>query len=112
MSWIIRRAWLAAQLCACSLALGSCAGDSTLQCKKDPITGSDRCERTTSSGGEAAVMAGAAAATWGIAGCTVNACVGAYRCNEKTKQCEPLTCDENAPCPPPYECNPDIHRCE
>jgi hypothetical protein len=99
-------------LAASLLALAGCGGDSSLQCKKDPITGSEQCHRTTSSGGEAAVMAGAAAAGWGIAGCTVNGCLGAYRCNEKTKMCEALSCDENAPCPAPYECNLDSHRCE
>lgn len=95
-----------------SLWVGACGGDTTLQCKKEPITGSDRCQQVSSSGGEAAVMAGVAATSWAVVGCTVNGCTGAYRCNEKTKQCEPFICDENAPCPPPYECNLDTHRCE
>ena len=99
--------------CALSwLSSVSCSGDSTLQCKKDAITGSEQCYRVSDSGGEAAVMAGAATAGWAVAGCTVNGCLGAFRCNEKTKQCEPLHCEENQTCPPPYECNLDIHRCE
>jgi hypothetical protein len=97
---------------SCAALFWSCAGDTSLQCKKDPITGSDRCQPVSSSGGEAAVMAGMATAGWAAAGCTVNGCLGAYRCNGKTKQCEPIECGEDAPCPAPYECNLAIHRCE
>jgi len=103
---------------ACSVALwlwlcaAACGGDTTMPCKKDPITGSEQCGLASSSGGDAAIMAGAAAASWAVVGCTVNGCLGAYTCNPKTKQCEPLVCDENKPCPAPYECNLPIHRCE
>jgi len=94
------------------LAICACAGGSELACKKDPITGSDQCYGTSNSGGEAAVAAGVAAASWAVVGCTVNGCVGPYRCNEKTKMCEPIACSENNACPPAYNCNLTRGRCE
>ena len=95
-----------------ALFLAACGGETTMPCKKDPITGSEQCGLATSSGGEAAVAAGAAAASWAVVGCTVNGCLGAYTCNPKTKLCDPLDCDENKPCPAPYQCNLAIDRCE
>jgi hypothetical protein len=66
----------------------------------------------SSSGGEAAVAATAAAASWGAVGCTVNGCVGAMRCNEDTKRCEPIACSSDDACPSAFECNEERGRCE
>jgi len=108
---------MTSQLFRCGLVLGSCAllmscGTGQLACKRDPITGSEQCQETSGSYGEAAVAAGAATGGWAAVGCTVNGCTMPYRCNTKTKQCEPIRCAEGHSCPPAYTCNMDKNRCE
>jgi hypothetical protein len=79
------------------LCLGACASGPEL-CRRDPITGSKQCQPSGDNYGEAAATAGIASGAWAVAGCTVNGCELPYRCNEKTKQCEPLQCTSNADC--------------
>ncbi|HEX7478634.1 MAG TPA: hypothetical protein VF331_12560 [Polyangiales bacterium] len=90
--------------------LAACGGSTQLVCKRDMITGSDRCQPVSNSGGQAAATAGVAAGAWGIGGCTVNGCTQPYRCNSKTKQCEPLHCTKRADCNG-YDCDLDRGTC-
>jgi hypothetical protein len=101
------RAVLGAALGVC---VAACASGPEV-CRRDVITGTQRCE-TTGGGdyGEAAVTAGAATGAWVAVGCTVNGCELPYRCNEKTKQCEPLQCTSNSDCAG-YGCDQSSGRC-
>ena len=80
-------------------------------CGKDPVSGFDRCWETNNYG-EAAVTSGAAAATWGVAGCTINGCVPPYTCNTKTKLCEPQKCLDDMSCPSGYHCDKTYLQCK
>lgn len=103
------QAWFVALLMLSASALAGC-DPGTEQCRRDPITGSQQCQTSGGDYGEAAVTAGVAAGTWGVVGCTVNGCELPYRCNEKTKQCEPLHCKSDADCSG-YGCDVDEGRC-
>ena len=92
------------------LGIAHCGGNQMV-CKPDELTGVERCEHTSDSMGNAAVAAGAAAATWAVVGCTVNGCAPPTQCNTKTKQCEPIPCDGPSACPTGYECAEDTHTC-
>ena len=98
-----------------ALALGcvlfACASGQV--CRKDPITGSDRCQSSSGDYGEAAATAVAAGASWAVVGCTVNGCEPPYRCNAKTKMCERIACEEGTrSCPPGYSCDPEDKVCK
>lgn len=85
-------------VCSCFVTLtAACAGGREV-CRRDAITGSERCDRVSDDYGEAASTAGVATAAWGVAGCTVNDCRPPYKCNEKTKQCEATVCDKDSDC--------------
>ena len=102
-----------AALCAalgCGL-LFACA--SSEACRRDPITGMQRCQPASGNVGEAVGTAAAATVAWTAVGCTVNGCVAPYRCNESTKACERIRCDEgSASCPPGYACDPEDRVCK
>ena len=89
--------------CSLLLVVLGCAGSGQMLCKRDPITGSERCQQTGGPG-DAAVTGGVAAGVWVAAGCTVNGCEPPFACNAKTKQCERQTCSERVSCPPGYQC--------
>jgi hypothetical protein len=94
------------------LIVTGCAGGTTeLACKRDPTTGSEWCQRTTSSPGDAVLGAGVAAGVYAFTGCTVNGCELPDRCNPVTKRCEPLPCEEAKACPAGYQCQLDTNTC-
>jgi hypothetical protein len=98
--------WLA---CTCAL-LGACASGEA--CRRDPITGSDRCQPASGNAGEAIGTAVAATAAWTAVGCTVNGCEPPFYCNGETKMCERIRCDEGGrSCPPAYVCDLEDHVC-
>jgi hypothetical protein len=104
---------LLASLLACLLAVASGCASGPNVCKKDPITGSRQCQRSSSDPTEAAVTAGAATASWAAVGCTVNGCEPPYTCNPKTKMCERIPCEEGSNrCPPGYLCDPEDQLCK
>ena len=95
-----------------AVALAACASGPSV-CKKDPITGSRQCQRSSGDPAEAAVTAGAATASWAVVGCTVNGCQPPYTCNTKTKLCERITCEEGTKrCPPGYTCDAEDFLCK
>ncbi|HMI91478.1 MAG TPA: hypothetical protein VK509_08955 [Polyangiales bacterium] len=105
------------QLRACCVAwaicalLTGCATESA--CKKDPITGSQRCQNASGDPGQAVGTAAVAAGAWTVAGCTVNGCEPPFTCNAQTKMCERIRCDEGkGACPPAYVCDPEDHVCK
>ena len=103
------RLWLLVFFACTSL---SCAGGYNA-CKKDPITGSERCQPGSSNTGDAVGTAAAAGAVWAVTGCTVNGCEPPLRCNPKTKMCERIPCGEGlGNCPPNLICDPQDHVCK
>jgi hypothetical protein len=98
--------------CGVVLLIAACASG-PMVCKKDPITGSERCQNTSGSPAEAAATAGAATAAWGIAGCTVNGCEPPLQCNPDTKTCVRPHCYEGQnTCPPGYSCDLKDNLCK
>jgi hypothetical protein len=91
------------------IAVGACAGGNEV-CRRDTVTGNERCERVSDNYGEAAASAGVATAAWGVAGCTINDCRPPYKCNEKTKQCEATTCATDRDCAG-FTCDTDRGKC-
>ena len=92
------------------LLAGSCASGQA--CKDDPVTGSPRCQPASSSGGEAAATAVAAAVGTAAVNCTINGYEPPLRCNDETKLCERIRCDEGgSACPAGYLCDPDKKVC-
>jgi hypothetical protein len=79
------------------LLLAACAGGKEV-CRRDAITGNERCQNVGEDYGEAAATAGVATGAWAVAGCTVNDCRPPYKCNPKTKMCEATTCETDAEC--------------
>jgi hypothetical protein len=91
--------------------LGACATGPQV-CRKDPITGSERCQASSGNAGEAAGTVVGAAAAWGVVGCKVNGCEPPFRCNAGTKMCERTPCGEGqGSCPPAYHCDLDDNVC-
>jgi hypothetical protein len=95
-----------AVLLACVLG---CAGSSDVVCSQDPATGFERCQGGAT---EAVVTGTTAAAVWGVKGCTVQGCEPPLRCNEETKLCERVRCNENDACPVGLCCNEETLLCE
>lgn len=67
---------------------------------------------STSSPGTAAVVAGAAAVTWGAVGCQVNGCEPPLICDPGTKLCTRPHCAADGDCGEGRHCNPDTRMCE
>jgi hypothetical protein len=92
--------------------MGACASGPDV-CRRDQITGSERCQPASGDYGEAAATAAAAAVAWTAVGCTVNGCAAPFRCNADTKMCERIPCGEGqGSCPPTYVCDSDDHLCK
>jgi hypothetical protein len=89
----------------------ACGASGQMLCKRDPITGSELCQRATGNYAEAAVNTGVAAGVFGITGCTVNGCPLPTQCNPNTKRCESIRCSESKPCPAGYFCSTDSMLC-
>jgi hypothetical protein len=66
---------------------------------------------SSTSATNAAILAGAAAASWAVVGCKVNGCLLPFRCNEVTKQCERAKCSERQSCPHGWECDSERGDC-
>jgi len=64
------------------------------------------------SGAEAVGTAILAGAAWTAVGCRVNGCNPGYVCNEATRMCEQIRCDEGLSCIEPFECNLEEGVCE
>lgn len=94
-----------------ALAAAACGPSAAMLCKPDPTTGSQQCQATSSSGGDAVVTTGVAAGVYAVTGCTVNGCQLPDTCNPQTKRCEPLPCNETKPCPAGYSCQFDTNTC-
>lgn len=96
-------------LCA-AWAGGGCA--TGVACRTDPVTGSERCQPTSGSYGNAVATVGIAAASWALVGCSVNGCEPPFRCNAESKMCERIPCHEGKNvCPPGYSCDLEDHVC-
>lgn len=96
-------------------ALSACGGAQQGDCYATAGDGTQ--QRTggcfqSNSAADALVAVGVAATATAVVGCTVNGCLPPYRCNEATKLCEMIHCDENEPCPAAYTCDLETHRCE
>jgi hypothetical protein len=103
-------AWIGCTLVVAVATLGACASGES--CSRDQITGMTRCQPSSGDTGEAIGTAVAATAAWAAVGCTVNDCEPPLRCNENTKMCERIRCDEGSNvCPPAYACDPVDHVC-
>jgi hypothetical protein len=94
-----------------SCVLAGCAGSSGYLCRPDPATGSSSCQMASSSPGNAALVTGVAAGVFAVTGCTVNGCEFPYTCNQQSKRCERMQCNEHKPCPGGYNCDPVSLRC-
>jgi hypothetical protein len=96
--------------CAALLLGAACASGEA--CKRDPITGSERCQPASGNAGEAIGTVAAAGAAWAAVGCTVNDCEPPFRCNPDSKMCERIHCEEGKQvCPSGYACDPEEHVC-
>ena len=89
----------------CLAGLACCLPGPATYCRPDPVTGSQQCQYSTNSAGNALLVTGAAAGVYAATGCTVNGCELPNRCNSQTKRCEPITCRENTACPAGYRCD-------
>ena len=85
--------------------LASCLPGPGSYCRTDPVTGSQQCQYSSNSAGDALLVTGAAAGVYAATGCTLNGCELPNRCNAQTKRCEPIACRENSGCPAGYSCN-------
>jgi hypothetical protein len=104
--------WRSPAVAALALLAAACASGPDV-CKRDPITGSERCQPASGDYGEAAATVGIASAAWAVAGCTVNGCEPPYRCNGETKMCERIPCGEaKDSCPPMYHCDAEDNLCK
>jgi hypothetical protein len=91
----VSRVVAASMLLTC---VSSC-GASELACNQD------HCAIGSHSVGAAVLAAVAASAVFAVTGCTVNGCELPYTCNEETKRCERIGCDEHDSCPGGYSCD-------
>lgn len=89
----------------------ACAGGSQFACRKDVITGNEQCQPVSRSPTEAAVGAGAAAASWAVVGCTLNGCPPPDRCNPQTKLCETTSCHSDRDCGAGFHCDASSSHC-
>ena len=96
-----------ASLVACALLLlGGCFGS-----KAATLCTGTNCVITSKSPVDALVTAVSAGALFAAVGCTWNGCEFPYECNATTKRCERMSCSETKPCPSPYNCDFDKHKC-
>jgi hypothetical protein len=97
---------LSSWLVVSSIALSGCFGT-----KAGTVCGGNGCVITSGSPVDAAIMAASAGAVFAVTGCTINGCEFPYECNQSSKRCERLRCAEDKPCPSPYNCDMEQHRC-
>lgn len=101
-------AWLIA-LC-CGLTAAACSGNAHNVCRRDPISGVQRCDDVGGGYEEAAIVTGVAAGLWAAKGCSINGCEPPFVCGA-AKLCERQACGETADCPPGFVCSPSDQRC-